>query len=57
MDAPRIYVACLAAYNNGILFGEWIPADQTETDIRKNIQTMLSASPIKDAKEWPIPRL
>ena len=57
MDAPRIYVACLAAYNNGILFGEWIPADQTATDIRKNIQTMLSASPIKDAKEWPIPRL
>jgi Antirestriction protein (ArdA) len=28
MTAPRIYVACLAAYNNGRLHGEWIDADQ-----------------------------
>ena len=25
-DQPRIYAACLAAYNNGILHGEWIEA-------------------------------
>ena len=25
---PRIYVACLAAYNNGILHGAWIDAAQ-----------------------------
>ena len=25
---PRIYVACLAAYNNGYLHGVWIDADQ-----------------------------
>ena len=25
---PRIYVACLAAYNNGYLHGAWIDADQ-----------------------------
>ena len=27
---PRIYVACLAAYNNGILHGVWIDADGGE---------------------------
>jgi hypothetical protein len=26
--APRIYVACLSAYNNGHLHGWWIDADQ-----------------------------
>lgn len=26
-DGPRIYVACLAAYNNGHLHGRWIDAD------------------------------
>ena len=25
-DRPRIYVACLAAYNNGCLHGRWIDA-------------------------------
>ncbi|WP_447531297.1 antirestriction protein ArdA, partial [Legionella pneumophila] len=28
MDTPQIYVACLAAYNNGIVHGEWIDATQ-----------------------------
>ncbi|MDO7837100.1 antirestriction protein ArdA [Sphingobium sp. HBC34] len=27
-EQPRIYVACLAAYNNGILHGTWIDAAQ-----------------------------
>ena len=26
LDTPRIYVACLAAYNNGRLHGRWIDA-------------------------------
>jgi len=54
MDTPRIYVACLAAYNSGILYGEWIRADQTSDDIRDEIQTMLAASPIKGSEEWAI---
>lgn len=29
----RIYVACLAAYNNGILHGAWIDADQDVDDM------------------------
>lgn len=41
---PRIYVADLAAYNAGILRGEWI--DLTETDdIREDIAGILRNSP------------
>ncbi len=34
---PRIYVACLAAYNNGYLHGAWIDADQDADEIRDEI--------------------
>ncbi len=50
----RIYVACLAAYNNGILHGRWIDADQDEESIREEIQEMLKESPIPGAEEWAI---
>ncbi len=42
---PRIYVACLASYNSGILHGEWIDANQTETEIDLEIRAMLRKSP------------
>jgi antirestriction protein len=42
---PRIYVACLASYNNGTLHGEWIDANQDEDAIRGAIADMLSRSP------------
>lgn len=29
-DTPRVYVACLAAYNSGFLHGAWIDAGQGE---------------------------
>lgn len=54
MDSPRIYVACLAAYNSGYLHGEWIQADQTLVDIHEDIQKMLAMSPIYHAEEWAI---
>jgi antirestriction protein len=50
----RIYVACLAAYNNGILHGVWLDATQDIGDLWEGINTMLKASPIKDAEEWAI---
>jgi antirestriction protein len=53
-DSPRIYVACLAAYNNGILHGAWIDADQSEDDLYEAIERMLAASPIPGAEEWAI---
>jgi hypothetical protein len=27
-DSPRIDVACLSAYSRGMLYGEWLDADQ-----------------------------
>lgn len=51
---PRIYVACLAAYNNGYLHGRWIDADQDADDIWADIAAMLKASPIPGAEEWAI---
>lgn len=52
--SPRIYVACLAAYNSGRLHGEWIDADQEAEAIWAEIQTMLESSPEPDAEEWAI---
>ena len=51
---PRIYVACLAAYNNGYLHGAWIDADQGADEIRDEIAAMLARSPIKGAEEYAI---
>lgn len=51
---PKIYVACLAAYNSGTLHGEWIDADQHSEDICAEIKSMLDASPVPDAEEWAI---
>lgn len=53
-DSPKIYVACLAAYNQGILHGAWIEARQEVEDIEAEISAMLAASPIKGAEEWEI---
>ena len=50
----RIYVACLAAYNNGHLHGAWIDATQGESHIWEQTRAMLKASPIEVAEEWAI---
>ncbi len=53
-DPIRIYVACLAAYNNGHLHGEWINVTD-EASIWEAVHAMLFASPIEeDAEEWAI---
>lgn len=51
---PRIYVACLAAYNQGKLHGRWINANQDADCINEEIREMLSDSPIPNAEEWAI---
>ena len=53
-DPIRIYVACLAAYNNGLLHGVWIDAAQGESHIWERTRAMLKASPIPNAEEWAI---
>ena len=50
----RIYAACLAAYNNDILYGRWIDATQDVQTIMEEIAAMLRASPMDDAEEWGI---
>lgn len=50
----RFYVACLAAYNNGILHGRWINALQDSDAILEEIGAMLKASPIPGAEEFAI---
>lgn len=50
----RIYVADLAAYNNGKLHGIWIDATQDPDDIQAQIKAMLAASPEDFAEEYAI---
>lgn len=52
---PRIYVACLAAYNSGYLHGAWIDAAQEPWSIYDDVKVMLAASPVAGAEEWAIP--
>ena len=51
---PRIYVACLAAYNNGMLHGRWIDANKDAQDIHDEIKEMLTTSPIPNSEEFAI---
>lgn len=51
---PRIYVACLSSYNNGILHGAWIDAAQSPEDITAEVHAMLARSPMPGAEEWAI---
>ena len=51
---PKIYVACLAAYNNGYLHGRWIDVDKDVEAINREIFEMLAESPIPNAEEHAI---
>lgn len=56
---PRIYVASLSDYNNGLLHGAWLRADDTVEDLQEAIDVMLTASPWarrtgEPAEEWRI---
>ncbi len=50
----RIYVAFLAAYNNGELHGKWIDASCDVNFMQDDINAVLKASPISNAEEWTI---
>lgn len=50
----RIYVADLAAYNNGKLHGVWIDATEDPDTIQDQINDMLAKSPEPDSEEWAI---
>ena len=50
----RIYVADLAAYNNGRLHGVWIDATEEMDDIWAQVNQMLKSSPEGFAEEYAI---
>jgi len=50
----RIYVADLAAYNNGKLHGVWINACDDLDDMWNQINKMLASSPEPLGEEWAI---
>lgn len=41
----RIYVACLASYNNGVLHGKWIDASSDVDEMQAEIDKVLLTSP------------
>lgn len=52
---PRIYVASLSDYNNGILHGTWIDlSGKSVEDVEEEIKEMLKASKDPYAEEWSI---
>ena len=57
-ETPQIYVACLAAYNNGFLHGTWIDCDQDAENIQAEVNEMLKTSPAWEigdiCEEWAI---
>ena len=48
----QIYIACLAAYNSGILHGAWIVASADIEELQEQIDAMLKRSPMPNAEEW-----
>lgn len=53
-DEIRIYVADIAAYNDGILHGIWIDATKEAKEILADVEAMLACSPEPNAVEWAI---
>jgi antirestriction protein len=56
MSNPRIYVACLASYNAGKLFGGWFePASFDDAEaLQEAVRAMLAGSSEPGAEEWAI---
>jgi antirestriction protein len=48
---PRVWIGCLAAYNEGHLHGEWV--DATDVDVMNEVlEHVLKTSPAHHAEEW-----
>lgn len=55
-DTIKIYVACLAAYNNGLMHGAWLELDNYSDadDLKEAIEDVLDKSPIQGAEEYAV---
>ncbi len=49
---PRVYVACLASYNAGILHGKWVEVTSSEEELLNEIKNVLNSSTEEGAEEW-----
>jgi len=47
----RVYVADLAAYNNGMLHGVWVDSTLDIVDMQEQVSEMLKASPCEEVAE------
>lgn len=54
MTDQRIYIADLAAYNNGILHGIWVDLGLDIDEINVQIGEVLKSSPMQNAEEFAI---
>ncbi len=50
----RIYIADLAAYNNGILHGLWVDATLDLDEIQELVDSLLNCSPVENSEEIAI---
>jgi len=54
-EEVRVYVADLAAYNNGFLHGVWIDATLDPDEMQEQVNEMLKATPLdEEAEEYAI---
>lgn len=51
---PMVWIACLAAYNNGRLHGEWVDAAVEDEELLAAAQGILDTSPEPGAEEYAI---
>lgn len=49
---PKVWIGCLAAYNNGRLHGEWVTVPEDADELFAEIKRVLAASPEPGAEEW-----
>lgn len=51
---PRVWIGCLAAYNDGTLHGEWVEAAVSDEELVEAARRIVAYSPEPDAEEWAI---
>lgn len=49
---PRLWIGCLAAYNEGKLHGEWYEVPETVDELQAQINEVIRSSPALLPEEW-----
>lgn len=48
----RIYISCLASYNNGVMHGKWINASPDVDDMQNEVDALLRSSRFPNVMVW-----